>query len=64
MADRGLDSALVIAGDLYGVLFNTNERGEANAVLFGFLVALLLPTVLLAIDTARHPTGAVPGRPW
>ena len=42
-------AAIVIAGDIYGVLFKTNERGEANAVFFGFLVALLLPTVIFAL---------------
>lgn len=42
-------AAIVIAGDIYGVLFKTNERGEANAVFFGFLIALLLPTVIFAL---------------
>ena len=42
-------AAIVIAGDIYGVLYKTNERGEANAVFFGFLVALLLPTVIFAL---------------
>lgn len=42
-------AAIVVAGDIYGVLFKINERGEANAVFFGFLVALILPTVLFAL---------------
>lgn len=42
-------AAIVIAGDVYGVLHKPNERGEANAAFFGFLVALLLPTVIFAL---------------
>jgi hypothetical protein len=42
-------AAIVIAGDIYGVLYKTNERGEANAIFFGFLVALLLPTLIFAL---------------
>ena len=51
-------AAMVIAGDIYGVLYKTNERGEVNAVFFGFLVAMLLPTVLFAlgIRQARSST--------
>lgn len=42
-------AAIVIAGDIYGVLYKNNERGEANFAFFGFLVALLLPTVIFAL---------------
>lgn len=46
-------AAIVIAGDIYGVLFKNNERGEANFVFFGFLVALLLPTVIFALGVRQ-----------
>ena len=46
-------AAIVIAGDIYGVLYKHNERGEANAVFFGFLVAMLLPTVLFALGVRQ-----------
>ena len=46
-------AAIVIAGDLYGVLYKHNERGEANGVFFGFLVALLLPTVIFALGVRQ-----------
>ncbi|MGI8983745.1 MAG: hypothetical protein ACR2HM_04310 [Acidimicrobiales bacterium] len=42
-------AAIVIAGDISGVLYKNNERGEANAAFFGFLVTLLLPTVIFAL---------------
>lgn len=42
-------AAIVIAGDIYGVLYKHNELGEANVVFFGFLVALLLPTIIFAL---------------
>ena len=46
-------AAIVIAGDTYGVLYKQNERGEANAVFFGFLVALLLPTVIFTLGVRQ-----------
>ena len=40
-------------GDVSAVLYKHNERGEANFVFFGFLVALLLPTVIFAFGTRQ-----------
>ncbi|MEW6154521.1 MAG: hypothetical protein AB1673_11120 [Actinomycetota bacterium] len=43
-----LTAAIVIVGDVSAVLYKHNERGEANFVFFGFLVAMLMPTVIFA----------------
>lgn len=46
-------AAIVIAGDIYGVLYKHKERGEANAVFLGFLVVLILPTVVFALGVRQ-----------
>lgn len=45
---------MIIVGDILGILHKPGERGEANAVFFGFLAAFLLPTLLFVVGVHRE----------